>query len=182
MWKWFTAKVHCKLWLCKYTLDVSTAAHWCVKREASRGAKWKLWDDGDMFVSTAAFQMAKIHVQNITYMTSVHGDALPGTCVEYSSGAEATGSRESHGQKERWLLCMAYLAKLEPCSVAWRILPLGGLYICSVSIIAVVLLNITIPFTYNDQIYFINYISIYMMLLFMSYAACWKLSGNMKLS
>lgn len=135
-----------------------------------------------MFVSTAAFQMAKIHVQNITYMTSVHGDALPGTCVEYSSGAEATGSRESHGQKERWLLCMAYLAKLEPCSVAWRILPLGGLYICSVSIIAVVLLNITIPFTYNDQIYFINYISIYMMLLFMSYAACWKLSGNMKLS
>lgn len=89
-----------------------------MKREASRGAKWKLWDDGDMFVSTAAFQMAKIHVQNITYMTSVHGDALPGTCVEYSSGAEATGSRESHGQKERWLLCMAYLAKLEPCSVA----------------------------------------------------------------
>lgn len=77
---------------------------------------------------------------------------------------------------------MASLAKLEPCSVAWRILPLGGLYICSVSITAVVLLKVTIPFKYNDQIYFLNYTSIYTILLFMSCVACWKLSGNMKLS
>lgn len=110
--------MHCKLWLCKYTLDVSTAAYWCVKGDASRGAKWKLQDDGDMFVSTAPFQMAKIHVKTIAYITSVHRDALPGTSLRYSSGAEATGSRESHRQGERWLLCMADLAKLEPCSVA----------------------------------------------------------------
>lgn len=71
-----------------------------------------------MFVSTAPFQMAKIHVKTIAYITSVHRDALPGTSLRYISGAEATGSRESHRQGERWLLCMAYLAKLQPCSVA----------------------------------------------------------------
>lgn len=79
-----------------------------MKGDASRGAKWKLRDDGDMFVSTAPFQMvAKIHVKNITYMTSVHRDALPGTSVKYSSGAEATGSRENHRQGHQWLFCMA---------------------------------------------------------------------------